>query len=275
MDQENARVVIEHEDSPIFYRILLGLGSLLLFFGLLSTAGSLMADRLSGNRLDSPFNVLFVPLLLYLVPSLMIAFSLARLKTSVRLTSIGVIGITFFGLAISLVGEIMKTHNYFVREDEHVSQAFNNVEIIYQKRFNLIRNLDISSKDYLAHEQRVIADIVSARKDAASATNDDEKIVAIGKFDSSLRDLFLNIEQYPNLKADKIVLGLMREITLTESQLLGQKADFNNRVTEYNRGIRLMPYALTARIFNFQPRKFVDKENSAEIYDASKLLTPL
>ena len=95
-----------------------------------------------------------------------------------------------------------------------------------------------------------------------------------GRFDISVRDLVLNIEQYPNLKADKIVLELMKEITGTERQLLAQKADFNNRVTEYNRSIRLMPYALTARFFNFQPRKFVDKENRITSYNVcyTKLL---
>jgi len=273
MSEDNANAAIGNDDHRIFYRILLVVGSILLFFGAVSTAGSLMADRLSGNRLDSPFNVIFVPLLLYLLPSLMIAYSMARLRTSIRLRTLGVIAITGFGVAISFAGEIIKTHNYFVLQDERATQAFNSVEIIYQKRFNLIRNLDISSKNYQAHEQRVIADIVSARKDAARASNDDEKIAAIGRFDISVRDLVLNIEQYPNLKADKIVLELMKEITGTERQLLAQKADFNNRVTEYNRSIRLMPYALTARFFNFQPRKFVDKENSSEIYDAGKLLT--
>jgi len=66
----------------------------------------------------------------------------------------------------------------------------------------------------------------------------------------------------------------MKEITATERELQGQKSEFNRRVTEYNKGIRLMPYAITARIFRFQPRKFVDKESSAEIYDARKLLAP-
>ncbi len=275
MADEGTKQGISNEDTGRGrYRLLLTLGVVFLLFGLMSTAGSLMSKHLSGDRLEDPFNILFTPILLYLIPSILIAYALARLKSTFRVTTVGVIAITCFGLAVSLMGEIMKTHNYFVRSDENITQAFNNVEIIYQKRFNLIRNMDISSKGYEAHEQSVIKDIADARKAAMSVANEDEKLSALGKFDSSIRSLVINIEQYPNLKADKIVLELMKEMTTTERELVAQKTDFNRQVTDYNRSIRLMPYTITARMFNFQPRKFIDKESTTEIYDARKLLQP-
>jgi len=274
MSEERTNVATRNEGSPGFYRMLLVLGVFLLLIGLMVTAGSLMSSRLSGEKLGNPFNILFYPILLYLVPSMVIAYALAKLKASFRVTTAGVIAITCFGVVISLVGEVIMTHNYFVRQDESATQEFNNVEITYQKRFNLIRNLDVSSKHYQAHEQRVIADITDARRKAVNAANGDEKISALGKFDASIRNLVINIERYPNLKADKVVLELMKEITATERQLLIQKTEFNRRVTDYNQSIRLMPYALTARLFNFQPKKFIDKENTAEIYNAGALLVP-
>lgn len=256
------------------YRLMLGLGILLLFFGLMSTAGSMMGNRLSGEALSNPFDVVFNPLLLYLIPSTLIAVSLAKLGSSFQLKLGGVIAITVFGAFFVIVGNSMKTYNYFVRTDENVTKTFNSVEIMYQKRYNLIRNLDSTSRNYLAHEQGVIKEIAEARKSASSARSEEEKIAAMRSFDSSIHNLIVNIEAYPNLKADAILLMLMKEIASTESDLLAKKEAFNGQVTEYNRSIRMMPYAITARLFDFHPRAFIDKENSVEVYSAGKLLSP-
>lgn len=257
-----------------FYRFLLTLGILLLIFGLFASAGSLMSDKLSGERLDDPFDVLLLPVICYLIPSLLIAYSLSRMGSRVRLGVAGIVGITLFGAVLALAGEVMKTYNFFVRAEESVTQAFNNVEIAYQKRFNLIGNLDISSRGYQAHELAVVKAITDARRSVADAASENDKLGALNRLDVSVRNLVVNIEQYPNLKADKVVLELMKEITASERELLARKTEFNNRVTEYNRSIRLMPYALTARLFHFQPRRFIDREASADIYDARKAMAP-
>jgi LemA protein len=256
------------------YQVLLGAGIVLLLFGLMATAGSLMSKRLSGDALDNPFDFLFVPLILYLVPAVMIAIALAKLESKIRVTVAEIIAITLFGMAVSLTGDVMKTYNYYVRADEAITQALNDVEIIYQKRFNLIKNLDVSSKKYVEHERAVIRDIASARQAMAGAASDDEKLSAMRNFDAATRNLVVNIEQYPNLKADQLILELMKGISATESELVAQKREFNKQATDYNRSIRLMPYAITARMFGFAPRRYFDKESGADIYDATKLLAP-
>lgn len=275
MIEKNVEINQEAErKNRIIFQVLLTIGVLLLLFGLLSTSGSLMTKRLSGNQLGDPFDFIFTTIIFYLIPSVLIYFSLAKLKTNFRLPILGVVGITLFGFIFVTAGELIKTNNFFVRSDESINQSFTNVEILYQKRLNLIRNLDIASKRYEAHEQAIIRDITEARKEALQSSKEEEKISAYSKFDVSIRNLILNFENYPNLKADKIVLELMKEIVNTEQQLLALKTEYNRQVTAYNISIRLMPYSILARSLSFHPRKFIEKEYSEEIYNANKLVLP-
>lgn len=271
--EEDNRAPASQEAGRNGYRVLLVFGVVFLFFGLLTTAGSLMSNKLLGGKLGDPFDFIFDPLLLYLFPSLLIAYSLAKMKSRFRITAIGLIGITVFGMGICFMGEITKTHNYFVRADEDSIQTFNNIEILYQKRFNLIKNLDSTSKNYQLHEKSIIKEIAESRKMVMTAPSENEKIPALRQFDYSVQNLVVNVEQYPNLKSDQIVLALIKEMIATEQELLVRKEKFNAQVTDYNRSIRIMPYAIAARMFNFKAKRFIDNEASFEIYNAAKSLS--
>lgn len=255
------------------YRWMMGLGVLQLIVGLMSTAGSLMPKHLTGETLGDPFGILFTPLIFYCIPSIVIAIATAKLNTSFQLKTMGIMAITVFGVVVTLFGSVTKTNNYFVRADENVTKALNSVEFMYQNRFNLISNLDSTSTKFLGHERAIIKEIADARKSAMHAESDNEKLAAIKTFDASIRNLIVNIEAYPNLKSDAVILELIREITATEKELIAKKEAFNTQITEYNRSIRLFPYTITARILNFQPRRFIDKESSSEIYNARALIS--
>jgi LemA protein len=136
----------------------------------------------------------------------------------------------------------------------------------------VVRNANAASRRYQEHERETIKDIVDARAAVAQSKVVNDKVSALDKFDLTVRNLFVNIEQYPNLKADQLVLELMKNITSTEEALLKEKTEYNARVVEYNKSIRLLPYMIIARYYNFTPKQMIHKENNADIYDARKLL---
>lgn len=253
--------------------VLLTISILALMLGMVLTAGFLGSTETRDVGMVDVFLALTVLIFLYFLPCLVIARSLKALKSYYQLTSVGIAGIMFFGATIFSGGVLIKTYNQFVQADENINLAFTNVELAYQKRFNLITNLDVAARRYQTHERQVVQDIVEARKSALSAATSVSKINEYDRFDHITRALAVNIENYPNLKADQSIQTLMKEIAATETELLGLKTTYNTRVTDYNKAMRLIPFGPLARLFGFRPKQIINRETSgADIYDAQKLL---
>ncbi len=262
----------DRSGSPVLYLVLLTIGVVLIFMGVASLGGSMLADHLSGKKLPNGMDCFVVPIVFGLLPSILIARSLTHLHSRIRFHGLAVVAVTFLFFIGSLASTAMVTYNYFVQAEMAIDQALTNVENAYQKRFNVIKNLNAASKRYQEHERSTIKDIVDARKAAVDAKVSADKIQALDKFDATVKSLFVNIEAYPNLKADQLVLELMKNITSTENDLLKEKTEYNNRVIEFNKSIRLLPYMLVARLSGFQQKTLIHRENDTDIYNARSLL---
>ena len=249
----------------------LSVGILGLMFGFLLTCG-FMGKNSGVDGSDMGLSV-FVLGIFYLIPLMLIGICLKKLRAQYQLSGVAIAGVMFFGACVFTGSAFVKTYNGFVQSEENINQAFTNVDMAYQKRFNLISNLDAASRRYQEHERSVIKDIVDARKSVLAAATPSDKISKFGQFDMAARGLMVNIEQYPNLKADQLVQTLMKEITATENELLELKTVYNARVTDFNKSVRVLPYSLIARPCGFASKQVITKDVAGEnIYDASKLL---
>src|SRR5512140_2601766 len=123
-----------------------------------------------------------------------------------------VLGLIFFGQYVGV-------RNTLVTKNESVKAAWSQVDIVLQRRADLIPNLVETVKGYALQEQTVFGDIAKARSALLSAGNPQDKIAANNQLDGALGRLLVIVENYPQLKSNENFLRLQDELAGTENRI--------------------------------------------------------
>ena len=159
---------------------------------------------------------------------------------------VGLIGVVFFGMYIS-------TKNTLVSKNEGVKSAWSQVDIVLQRRADLIPNLVETVKGYAKQEQTVFGDIAKARSALLSAGTPQEKIAANTQLDGALGRLLLIVENYPQLKSNENFLRLQDELAGTENRIAVERKRYNDTLRDYNTYVQQFPASLFAGWAGFKP----------------------
>lgn len=160
---------------------------------------------------------------------------------------------------------VLGSYNGLVTLSEGVDAQWSQVETQYQRRFDLIPNLVAATQGFLKQEQKVFGDIAAARTNyAGSAAGTNERVEATSRYESALARLLVIVENYPQLKSNETVRGLMDELAGTENRVLVSRDRYNEKVREYNVTIKRFPKNLLAGLFGYDPRAFFDSVEGAE-----------
>ena len=152
---------------------------------------------------------------------------------------IGVIGLIFFGQYVS-------TRNTLVTKNEAVKSAWSQVDIVLQRRADLIPNLVETVKGIAQQEQTVFGDIAKARSALLSAGSPQEKIAANNQLDGALGRLLVVVENYPNLKSNENFLRLQDELAGTENRIAVERKRYNDTLQDYNTYVQQFPQNIFA-----------------------------
>ncbi len=141
--------------------------------------------------------------------------------------------------------------NEMVRKRETVNAAWSQVDVVLQRRADLIPNLVETVKGYAGQEQKVFGDIAAARSQLLNAKNPSDKIAANGQLDSALGRLLVIVENYPQLKSNENFLRLQDELAGTENRIAVERRRYNETVQDYNTYISLFPNSIVAGMSGF------------------------
>ncbi len=155
-------------------------------------------------------------------------------------------------LALILGGSLMGQRNELVTEKNAVDGAWAQVDVVLQRRADLIPNLVETVKGYAKQEQTVIESVANARAALGGARTPSEKIAANGQLDSALSRLLVVVENYPNLKSNENFQRLQDELAGTENRIAVERRKYNETVQKYNTDIELFPKNIAASLFGFQ-----------------------
>ena len=165
---------------------------------------------------------------------------------------IGIVVVIF--VAVLLVfGSYVSAKNQMVQKQETVHAAWSQVDVVLQRRADLIPNLVATVKGYATHEETVFADIANARAGLLNAHSPQGKIQANGQLDSALGRLLALSENYPNLKANQNFLSLQDQLEGSENRIAVERRRYNDTLRDYNTFIRQFPNSIWAGIAGFQP----------------------
>src|ERR1700726_3463836 len=143
-------------------------------------------------------------------------------------------------------GQYVSVKNTLVSKNEAVKAAWSQVDIVLQRRADLIPNLVETVKGYAKQEQTVFGDIAKARSALLSAGSPQEKIAANNQLDGALGRLLVITENYPQLKSNENFLRLQDELAGTENRIAVERKRYNDSLQDYNTYVLQFPNSLYA-----------------------------
>ena len=186
---------------------------------------------------------------------------------------IGTIGLVLIGAIALVIFWGIGIRNGFVGSEQNVNEKWANVETVYQKRANLIPNLERTVKSYAKFEQETLTKVIEARSKATQVTIDPTNMTeadlaklqaAQGELSGALSRLMAVVEQYPNLKADQQFIDFQREYTAIENSIRAETVNYNAAVKEYNTSIKVFPNNIIANFSNFKEKPLFKADAGAE-----------
>jgi LemA protein len=165
---------------------------------------------------------------------------------------IGVIILIIIVLLAVWFGSTFVSHrNEMVRKREAINSAWAQVDVVLQRRADLIPNLVETVKGYAGQEQKVFGDIAAARAALVGAKTPADKIAANGQLDGALSRLLVIVENYPQLKSNENFMRLQDELAGTENRIAVERKRYNDAIQDYNTYIGLFPNNIVASLSGF------------------------
>src|SRR4030081_945708 len=165
----------------------------------------------------------------------------------------GLIAIAVLVIIVLIVfGQYVTVKNTLVSKNEAVKAAWSQVDIVLQRRADLIPNLVETVKGYAQQEQTVFGDIAKARSALLSAGNPTDKIAANQQLDGALGRLLAIVENYPQLKSNENFLRLQDELAGTENRIAVERKRYNDTLQDYNTYVLQFPNSLYAGCAGFK-----------------------
>lgn len=172
------------------------------------------------------------------------------------------IGIVLLVILI-LVGTVWGSYNSLVRLQQGTESAWANVETQYQRRFDLIPNLVTVTQKYATFEKGTLLEITALRSRWQTQTPTQIE-QSENEFQSALSRLLLIAENYPQLKADGLFIGLQDGITETENMVSVARTRYNDAVRAYNTATKVFPSNVIANWFGFAEKQYFEARQGAE-----------
>jgi LemA protein len=168
----------------------------------------------------------------------------------------GIIVLIVLALVVAFVFmQYVGVRNTLVTKDQAVKAAWSQVDIVLQRRADLIPNLVETVKGFAQQEQTVFGDIARARSALLSAGTPSEKIAANQQLDGAIGRLLVIVENYPQLKSNENFLRLQDELAGTENRIAVERKRYNDALQDYNTYLLKFPNNLIAGFAGFKPNE--------------------
>ena len=176
-------------------------------------------------------------------------------------------------IAVVVVWAVV-SYNGLVTKQEKVSEAWANVETVYQRRADLIPNLVATVKGYATHEEQTLMAVTEARAKSTSLNIDPttatpeqmaEWTKRQNEVGSAIGRLIAISESYPDLKANQNFMDLQKQLEGTENRISTERREYNQQVRDFNASIRRFPTNLIASMFGFEKMEMFEAQEGAEV----------
>ncbi len=163
-------------------------------------------------------------------------------------------------LAVLIIA-VIGMYNGLVQSRIKVDNAWSQIDVQLQRRFDLIPNFVETVKGYMAHEKETFEKIAALRTSWANTNSISEKAKLDNELSTSLKTIMAVSESYPELKANQNFSDLSEELRNTENKISFSRQFYNDAVTMYNTKLQVFPSNIIAGMFNFTARDLFKAES--------------
>ena len=156
---------------------------------------------------------------------------------------------------------IVSVYNGLISSRQKVENAWSQIDVQLQRRFDLIPNLVETVKGYMSHESEVLEKVTALRTSWASAKDINDKVKIDNELSGALKTIMAVSENYPDLKANQNFSELSEELRNTENKISFSRQFYNDIVTTYNTKIQVFPSNIVAGLFNFTQETLFEVDN--------------
>lgn len=156
---------------------------------------------------------------------------------------------------------VISVYNGLVQARIKVDNAWSQIDVQLQRRFDLIPNFVETVKGYMTHEKETLEKIAELRTSWANTTGVAEKAEIDNQLSGALKTIMAVSENYPELKANQNFSELSEELRNTENKISFSRQFYNDTVTKYNTKIQVFPSNIIAGMFNFTARDLFKAES--------------
>lgn len=165
------------------------------------------------------------------------------------------------GIVVVLIIAVIGMYNSLVQSKIKVDNAWSQIDVQLQRRFDLIPNFIETVKGYMTHEKETFEKIASLRTSWANANSVSEKAALDNQLSTTLKTIMAVSENYPELKANQNFSELSEELRNTENKISFSRQFYNDTVTMYNTKLQVFPSNIIAGMFNFKARDLFKAES--------------
>lgn len=173
-----------------------------------------------------------------------------------------IIGVIALAVIAALYGVI--TYNRLVTLNTEADAQWKQVEVDYQRRFDLIPNLVSLVKGIMTQEKEIFTAIADARSRYSGAKTTEDRIKSAVEVESALSRLLVITENYPALKSSDSVNTLMSQLEGSENRISVARNRYNDKIKTYNLKVMRFPSSVIASIFNFEERTYFESVEGSE-----------
>ena len=166
-------------------------------------------------------------------------------------------------VVVLIVLWVISTYNSLISARTKVDNAWSQIDVQLQRRFDLIPNLVETVKGYMTHESETFAKIAELRTSWANSTTVAEKAEIDNQLSGALKTIMAVSESYPELKANTNFMSLQEELSSTEDKISYSRQFYNDATTRYNTNIALFPANIVAGLFHFEARQLFQVDDPA------------
>lgn len=184
-------------------------------------------------------------------------------------------------LIVALIIWLIAAYNGLVARSNQIRNAFSQIDVQLQRRYDLIPNLVEIAKGYIKHERETLEAVIAARNTAQTAAKKaeaDPSAAAVRELSGAesalgglLTRFFALSEAYPDLKANQNMLQLQEELASAENRVAFARQAYNDAVMTYNTRRESFPDMLIATRFGFKPAAQWITEDPAAVRQTVKV----
>ena len=154
-------------------------------------------------------------------------------------------------IIVVIIAALVLIYNCLIQSRNKVKNAWSQIDVQLQRRFDLIPNLVESVKGYMAHEEATLTKVTELRTAWANASTVSEKAELDNELSGALKTIMAVSENYPDLKANQNFSELQEELRNTENKISYARQFYNDSVTMYNTKLQVVPTNIVAGMFHF------------------------